>query len=183
MFERLLERIARALDGAGIPYMVIGGQAVLLYGEPRLTKDIDITLGVDLDHLPAVTSLARGIDLKPLVEPESFTRQTMVLPCSDPSTGIRVDFIFSFTPYEQEAMNRVRKVKLGDAEVRFASVEDLVIHKVVAGRPRDLEDVKTVLAKNPHADFPYMRYWLGELSGALHESFLQRFNQVVEELG
>jgi hypothetical protein len=31
--------------------MVTGGQAVLLYGEPRLTKDIDVTLGVDTDHL------------------------------------------------------------------------------------------------------------------------------------
>ena len=32
MFERLLERIAKVLDAAAIPYMVIGGQAVLLYG-------------------------------------------------------------------------------------------------------------------------------------------------------
>ena len=31
--------------------MLIGGQAVLLYGEPRLTRDIDITLGVDVDKI------------------------------------------------------------------------------------------------------------------------------------
>ena len=47
MFERLLSRLAAALDSAKIPYMIIGGQAVLLYGEPRLTKDIDITLGIN----------------------------------------------------------------------------------------------------------------------------------------
>ncbi|GAH87084.1 unnamed protein product, partial [marine sediment metagenome] len=29
--------------------MIIGGQAVLLYGEPRLTRDIDVTLGDDID--------------------------------------------------------------------------------------------------------------------------------------
>ena len=40
MFERLLKRLARGLGQAGLQYMVIGGQAVLLYGEPRLTKDI-----------------------------------------------------------------------------------------------------------------------------------------------
>jgi hypothetical protein len=39
MFQALLVRLARALDSAGIPYMVIGGQAVLLYGEPRLTRN------------------------------------------------------------------------------------------------------------------------------------------------
>lgn len=43
------------MDEAGVPYMVIGGQAVLIYGEPRLTKDIDITLGVDVDGLPRTT--------------------------------------------------------------------------------------------------------------------------------
>jgi hypothetical protein len=32
--------VARELKEASIPYMVIGGQAVLLYGEPRLTRDI-----------------------------------------------------------------------------------------------------------------------------------------------
>jgi hypothetical protein len=43
MFEALLKLIARALDSYHIPYMLIGGQAVLLYGEARLTADVDIT--------------------------------------------------------------------------------------------------------------------------------------------
>ena len=41
MFERLLQRLAKALEGRSIAYMVIGGQAVLLYAEPRLARDID----------------------------------------------------------------------------------------------------------------------------------------------
>jgi hypothetical protein len=40
VFENLLEKVAIALDGERLPYMVIGGQAVLLHGEPRLTKDV-----------------------------------------------------------------------------------------------------------------------------------------------
>ena len=55
MFENLLERIAGELESGAIPYMVIGGQAVLLYGEPRLTKDIDITLGVGSERVPDVS--------------------------------------------------------------------------------------------------------------------------------
>lgn len=38
MFQTLLEHIARGLDSLGFPYMLIGGQAVLLYGEPREAK-------------------------------------------------------------------------------------------------------------------------------------------------
>lgn len=182
MFERLLERVAQALERAGLPYMVIGGQAVLLYGEPRLTKDIDITIGADLDRLPDILNLVQSLELKVLVQPETFTRQTMVLPCADPGTGIRLDLIFSATPYEQQAMGRVRTVKVGSAEVRFASLEDLLIHKVIAGRPRDLEDVRGVLLKNAQADLPYVRKWLSEFSTALGEPLLARFDQIVEEI-
>ncbi|MCZ6529278.1 MAG: hypothetical protein O6949_02960 [Chloroflexi bacterium] len=106
----------------------------------------------------------------------------MVLPCADPATGIRVDLIFSFSPYKQQALGWVRTVKLGAAEVRFASVEYLLIHKVVAGHPRDLEDAASVLAKNPLADLSYVRHWLGQLSTALSEPLGERFEQLVTEL-
>src|SRR5262245_35417486 len=106
MFESLLERIATALDANAIPYMVIGGQAVLVHGEPLLTRDIDITLGVDLDRLTDVLSVAAALGFVVLVDPEKFTRETMVLPCQDPVTTIRVDFIFSFSTYERQALAR-----------------------------------------------------------------------------
>ena len=51
MFTKLLKKIAIALDQKGIPYMVIGGQAVLLHGEPRMTRDIDITVGITTEQI------------------------------------------------------------------------------------------------------------------------------------
>ncbi|GAH07467.1 unnamed protein product, partial [marine sediment metagenome] len=68
MFEELLIRIAKTLDNNNIPYMIIGGQAVLLYGEPRLTKDIDITLGVSIDKLSELLNIIKKIELMPLPE-------------------------------------------------------------------------------------------------------------------
>lgn len=173
--------MALVLEEARIPYMVIGGQAVLLYGEPRLTKDIDVTLGVGLERLAEMLVLVERMQLRPLVNPETFTRQTMVLPCGDAETGIRVDFIFSFSPYERQAMERIRKVRIGNAHVRFASAEDVIIHKIVAGRPRDLEDVRSILVKNPDVDLAYVRHWLDKFSGALAEPFLERFEQTLKE--
>ncbi len=182
MLEELLRRTAVALDQHALPYMIIGGQAVLLYGEPRLTKDIDITLGAGLERLSDILSAAQTACLTPLVEAETFTRQTMVLPCSDAESGMRVDFILSFSPFEQAAIARARAVKIGDAVLRFASVEDLIIHKVIAGRPRDLEDVKGVLLKNPSADLPYIRRWLGEFSTATGEAYEERLSSVLTDL-
>jgi hypothetical protein len=183
MFERLLERIAYNLEKAGIPYMVIGGQAVLLYGEPRLTKDIDITLGVDLMRLQDVLSAVGLIGLTPLVDPAIFTRETMVLPCSDPETGVRVDLIFSFSPYEQLAIGRARIVRLGEADVRFASLEDLLIHKLIAGRPRDLEDARIILLKNPHSDLVDIRHWLAEFEALTNEDYSGRLDRILTSGG
>lgn len=83
MFAELLERVATALDAAGIPYMVVGGQAVLLHGEARLTKDVDVTLAAGVERLGDVLALAKAAGLGPLVDPETFTRRTLVLPCQE----------------------------------------------------------------------------------------------------
>jgi len=115
MFEKILSRIGASLNKHNLPYMIIGGQAVLLHGEPRLTRDIDITLGINTDHLDVLLSVVQELALKPLPEDlKSFVRQTMVLPALDENTGIRVDFIFSSTPYETEAIKRAEKVKIMD---------------------------------------------------------------------
>lgn len=179
MFARLLERLATELEAAGLPYMIIGGQAVLLYGEPRLTRDIDVTLGVDVDRLDDVLELIGRVGVEPLVDAKEFTPRTMVLPCIERSSGIRVDLLFSFSPYEREAIGRVREVAVGGARVRFASPEDLVVHKIVAGRPRDLEDVVGVIAKNPAVDLGYVRRWLAQFEQAMERPMLSTLDTLV----
>jgi predicted nucleotidyltransferase len=72
----------------------------------------------------------------------------------------------------------VRRVPLGGAQVCFASLEDLIIHKVLAGRPRDLEDVRSVLLKNRVFDLEYVQRWLGEFDRSLGERSLERFDEL-----
>jgi hypothetical protein len=184
VFERLLRKISQQLRKASIPYMVIGGQAVLLYGEPRLTRDIDITLGVGVDELSRLKRVIPAIGLKILVKKEKeFVERNLVLPTMDQKSGIRVDFIFSFSPYERQGIDRGKDVKLGKTWVRFASLEDVVIHKVVAGRARDLEDVKSILLKNPVYDFEYINKWLEEFDKSLGEHFLKTYEEIKAEMG
>jgi len=57
MFGDLLEKLARTFAAYAIPFMIIGGQAVLLYGEPRLTRH------TVLNHsIPSGMSWGRGRD-------------------------------------------------------------------------------------------------------------------------
>jgi predicted nucleotidyltransferase len=179
MLARLLEQIALVLDEHQIPYMVIGGQAVLVYGEPRLTQDVDVTLGAGPEILGEIVDIARAQNWRILVEePGDFVSRTLVLPCLDLETQLRIDLIFSHSEYERQAMDRERRIVVGKAQVRFASLEDVIIHKIIAGRPRDLEDVRGILLKNPAPQVAYIRKWLHEFDRSVGEGYLSKFEEL-----
>ena len=162
--------------------MVIGGQAVLLYGTPRLTRDIDITLGVDTDYFFSIEKICKRLRFKILPrDPQHFTRETKVLPAEETRSKIRVDFIFSFTPYERQAMKRIKKVWIKSYPVKFASPEDVIIHKVFAGRPVDLEDVKNILLKlKARLDMTYIKRWLSKFGESGRKNLLGNFNRLLK---
>ncbi|PKN67448.1 MAG: hypothetical protein CVU54_17035 [Deltaproteobacteria bacterium HGW-Deltaproteobacteria-12] len=175
MFEKIICSISSELEGRNIPYMLIGGQAVLLYGEPRLTRDIDVTLGVDVDKIEDIISAVSRLSLKILPENiEDFVRKTMVLPAIHEDTGIRVDFIFSFSPYERQAIARAKKIRMLEQNVCIAAPEDVVIHKIVAGRPRDMEDIRGILLRTKDIDMAYIRQWLNDFSAALSDDEIRK---------
>ncbi|MGH7543396.1 MAG: nucleotidyl transferase AbiEii/AbiGii toxin family protein [Gemmatimonadota bacterium] len=165
-FGRILGALTRALEGRDLPFMVIGGQAVLVHGQPRLTLDIDITLGVEPDRLVTVLEICAELDLDPLPEEvEPFVRETFVLPALHEETRIRVDFVFSTTPYERQAIQRAVRVEIGGTEVPFATAEDLILHKLFAGRPRDREDALGVVRRQgKKLDWSYLDRWAREFA-------------------
>jgi hypothetical protein len=166
-FGELIARLARNLVARELPFMLIGGQAVLLHGEPRLTQAIDITLGVTPERFGDALAACEAAGLTPLpTDIEAFVRDTFVLPAADPQTEIRVDLIFSTTPYEAEAIRRAVRIEVGGSQVPFASAEDLILHKLFAGRPRDVEDAAGVVRRKGRTlDWPYLRRWAIEFSG------------------
>ncbi|MFN4226534.1 MAG: nucleotidyltransferase [Candidatus Ratteibacteria bacterium] len=180
--KELIKNVAKSLYKKEIEYMIIGGQAVLIYGEPRLTRDIDITLGVSTDKYEIIERIVKELNLKIIPEnPFDFVKKTMVLPVIDEESGIRIDFIFSFSEYEKEALKRVNRIKIDDTEVCYASCEDLIIHKIVAGRERDMEDVKNIILKNKNIDARYITKWLSEFEKVLNEKLVEKFKKIMEE--
>jgi len=185
MIEGLIKAIAQHLDKSKIPYMIIGGQAVLLYGTPRLTRDIDITLGIDTDKFLLVENICKKLGLKILPrDAESFAKETKVLPAEERKLRIRVDFIFSFTAYEGQAIKRTKEVLMKGYSVKFASCEDVIIHKMFAGRAIDEEDVKNILIRNrDKINLKYIRKWLSEFSKTPEQKeILERFNNLLGKI-
>ena len=154
--EGPLTDLARRLESAGIPYMVIGGAANLVWGEPRLTRDIDVTIQYDIQRLSDLLALLSPAFTPRPEDPEAFVRETRVLPLVHISSA-QVDLIFAGIPYEQRAIERARPVPVGEAEARIAPPEDVIVHKVISSRPRDYEDVVGIIRRQgPRLDREYL---------------------------
>ena len=66
--------------------------------------------------------------------------------------------------------------------VRFVSLEDVVIHKVIVPRARDFDDIKSILLKNPRYDSVYIRRWLKQFDKSLEQHFLKVFRSIEKEI-
>jgi len=165
MLEESLLRITGRLDQGGVPYMLLGGFALAMHGIPRMTRDLDLALGVDIDQLERLLALLRQ-DFKAIVEdPATFAKDTNVLLLEDVRNGVRVDLVFTFIDFERNAIEHADAVALGGGEVKVVSLENLVVYKMLAGRERDKEDVAMVMAERKAGlDIPYISATLAELA-------------------
>ena len=147
MLEKTLLKITRIFDESKIPYMLIGGYAMVIHGFPRMTQDLDISLGIDTEHIDKILNAVKK-DFKTLVkDPVAFARDTNVLLLQDIETGVRIDLIFSFIEFERKAIDEADEIDFMGEKLRNVSVENLIIYKMLAGRERDKEDVEMILAE------------------------------------
>jgi hypothetical protein len=161
--------------------MLIGGMAAIEHGRSRVTEDVDITLGIGPNRFSHVARVARQLRLTPSDtggDPEAFAQQSMLFPC-EASSGVRVDFVFSTLEYERQAIERALVRRLGGYDVRVATVEDVIVMKMVAGRPRDVEDVQALYLGAIDLDIAYIRKWLGSFREMLADVVDQRFEQLI----
>ena len=141
-----IEELAAILEDSRTPFMISGGIAVLVWGEPRTTQDIDVTVSVPEDRVGEFVRLL-GERLTILPEnPVEFLGETRVLPVVT-STGVGADIIRAGLPYEGQAIQRAVTRQLGNVTLHVCSPEDLILHKLASSRPRDFEDVVGVVGR------------------------------------
>jgi hypothetical protein len=165
--EQALVELAGLLGRQRVPYMVIGGLAAAVWGEPRTTLDVDVTVWVpDADIARLVERLEESFELL-APEPRAFIARTRVLPMRT-RAGIRIDLIFGLLSFEEEAIRRALEVKVGSAVIRFCSPEDLILHKIISTRERDLADARAVVVRRlATLDFVYLEPRVAELASLL----------------
>ncbi len=148
--EKLLKALTAFLSKEKIKYAAIGGFAVLIYGEPRMTVDLDINIILDRKMISKFLSKAKRHGLLPLLSnTKKIAEKSGVIPLrfEKGKGGWRVDFILAENILEYVAIERAKSIKVAGVKLNVVSPEDLIIHKMASPRPRDREDLKGILLR------------------------------------
>ena len=171
-FLDALASLQRALDAAPASSMVIGGVAVIAHGIPRLTVDIDATLaarGVDLDVLNAAF-FRHGITPR-ITDAIAFARQRHVFLGVHERSGTPVDVSLAWLPFEETALLNAEICDYAGVRIRIPRPEDLLIYKLIASRPRDIDDAEGLLTLHAAAmDLARVRTVVNEFAALLDDA-------------
>jgi hypothetical protein len=145
-------------------FCFIGGLAVLRWGEPRETVDVDLTLMTGFGgEDPFIDTLLERYEAR-IDEAAGFARSRRVLLLRAPS-GVGLDIALGGLPFEETAVNRSSLFTFPpDVPLRTCSAEDLVVLKAFAARPKDWMDVEGVIVRQTgKLDWSYVRAELSPL--------------------
>ena len=165
--EELLKKIAEILQRLRIPYIVTGGIAVVVWGRPRFTADIDIVVELLAQKIDALAGELLQIDKDVYLDKIMMRRaleQEGEFNFIHPASGLKVDFwILKNNAFDKERMRRRVYRKIAGAGIFLSSPEDLILMKLLwyneTESSRQLEDVESVLKIQKKLDMRYILRW------------------------
>lgn len=169
----LLGDLARAFDALGLRWYLFGAQAAIVYGVARLTADVDVTIRPPMTPTNEWLITLEQHGFEPRFTDPAFVATTRVVPVAHLATGLPVDIVLAGPGLEEEFLERAVTRSIEGIPVPVVEIADLVILKVLANRPKGLEDVAMLLRLHAVAiDLVRVRTVLGMLEQALGQSDL-----------
>lgn len=153
------DEIIHALAAHSVDFVVIGGLAVQAHGYIRLTQDLDVIVRPSLLNWTRLSEAFVDLEAElrtrgtlRLGDPHQLSRvpQIPVLTRAGPLDVIHVEHIAG-APKSYDALREAAfVVRLGELDVAFAGLSDLIRMKRAAGRPHDLADIEA-LTRDPES--------------------------------
>jgi len=166
VFQEILERF----ESEQFSYMIVGSLSSIVYGEPRMTKDMDIVIDMPLQDAHKLQQLFpfEGFYCPPpeVVRAEIVARGQFNL--IHHASGLKVDVIIrKQSPHALEEFKRRRKISFWKGfEAYIAAPEDVVIKKLEyyreGGSEKHLTDIRGILV-NTEMDRAYLKGWIEKL--------------------
>jgi hypothetical protein len=173
-----LDAVARDVvglfEGMNAPYAIMGGLAVRVYALPRPTYDVDFTVSLARQALPALYREAEQLGFSiPAAQVGGWVDAVHGMPVIKLQwfigpRAVDVDLFLAETPFQAEVLRRRRKHSAEGWDGWFVTAEDLILLKLLANRPKDRVDVADILFIQGDLDVTYMRRW-AERMGVANE--------------
>ncbi len=165
----VLRKVVLKLCDLDIEYMLSGSVAMNFYGQPRMTRDIDIVIVI---REPQIRKFVDAFKEEFYIDTEMVLKEVSrkgMFNVIHNDYIVKVDFILrKDTKYDINAFERRRFVNIGDFQICLISPEDLVLNKLLWAREGNSEiqkrDVKNILMITDDIDFNYLRNWSKRLS-------------------
>ena len=143
-----LRQLLFAFNANHVRYVIIGGYAVFVHGQPRMTKDLDLFIESSPPNAVATyKSLAEfGAPLQKFTV-EDFADGKTVGRFGVPPICFEVIQHIDGVDFETVYANSLPVLIDGDLPARYISPEDLITNKLASGRPQDLADVDAIRKK------------------------------------
>ena len=126
---------------------IIGGLAVIRWGQPRATQDVDFSLLTEFGQENArINELLEHFDVR-LPDARQFAIESRVV-LIKASNGTPLDVALAGFPYEERIIDRASSFDFTSSTTLWtASAEDLVVLKAFSGRSQDWADVEGILTR------------------------------------
>jgi hypothetical protein len=154
-------------------WYLFGAQAAIVWGSPRLSADVDVTATIEPAELDSFIEAMRrhGFDLT-FSDPD-FVERSRVLLFVHRSSRMPLDVVLAGPGLEEDFLGRAVPVDFDGTNIPVISPEDLIIAKILAGRPKDVEDVRSVVyERRASLDRERIRTILRDLEQALGQGDL-----------
>lgn len=144
------------VESNGWEFFFIGGITVQVWGRPRMTEDIDLTIFTNLENESEYIATFLERYTPKFSEVEEFALTNRVLPLFA-ANGIGIDVTLGGLSDTSEALARSSYQRFSpEIELRVCSPDDLIIMKAVAARPQDWIDLENVVTKQQALDWDYI---------------------------
>ena len=116
-------QLQKRLSKANIPSAVIGGLAVGIWGEPRLTRDVDLKVLLQRRQATRLLSVLNADYVFLADTPEQTLKRMGMLFVQDNVTGLRFDLLLADTPFDVQAIERTGGVLIVEISVVHAGAD------------------------------------------------------------
>lgn len=167
--DEVTQQFVQLFEAEGIPYALMGGIAIRIHALPRPTFDVDFTILLSRAELPRLYQLTDQLGFTmPDAQRTGWLDTVRGMPVVKfqiwaEDHAIDIDVFLAETEYQRMLLSRRQRHQADGFHAWFVTAEDLVLLKLLAGRPKDRVDVGDVLFIQGTLDEEYLRKWAGEL--------------------